>query len=418
MESDFMKKKLILGCAILLITPLSLLHAEEGLEENVYYNSSYTIGGTSSIGAGMIEKYFDSNALVVNQGDFYFVSITLLDNNALTNLSIPGDYERGIKEDVGKKSTYTVSLTGNDIKSPIPFTGRVDAMRMDVSFNIKLNLDSVSKTDKTLDSETEFPGVYVPTITIDSAGDVSSVQNAIYKLPEASASLGDEKCELEIKALDPEGEDVLIENNQITLSKLGVYSIIYKAKTSKYKTNLGNDSYTTKVIKVTSLSKSSDSVKIDDLNNILPKNYIVQSQTITSGSEYDRIVKLMEDYSEHYEAINISLMDYNGSEITLSDNIKYYLEVSPSFDRNKLEVYYLDGDKLINVACDGYGRYVTFSSNMVGTFIVLVPGITFHMPILGYILIAAGILLVIVGAVVVTIIIVKKKKYNKRIMTN
>lgn len=370
-----MKKKLILGCAILLITPLPLLHAEEGLEENVYYNSSYTIGGTSSIGAGMIEKYFDSNALVVNQGDFYFVSITLLDNNALTNLSIPGDYERGvIKEDVGKKSTYTVSLTGNDIKSPIPFTGRVDAMRMDVSFNIKLNLDSVSKTDKTLDSETEFPGVYVPTITIDSAGDVSSVQNAIYKLPEASAFLGDEKCELEIKALDPEGEDALIENNQITLSKLGVYSIIYKAKTSKYKTNLGNDSYTTKVIKVTSLSKSSDSVKIDDLNNILPKNYIVQSQTITSGSEYDRIVKLMEDYSEHYVAINISLMDYNGSEIILSDNIKYYLEVSPSFDRNKLEVYYLDGDKLINVACDGYGRYVTFSSNMVGTFIVLVPG--------------------------------------------
>lgn len=414
-----MKKKLILGCAILLITPLSLLHAEGGLEENVYYNSSYTIGGTSSIGAGMIEKYFDSNALVVNQGDFYFVSITLLDNNALTNLSIPGDYERGIvKEDVGKKSTYTVSLMGNDIKSPIPFTGRVDAMRMDVSFNIKLNLDSVSKEDKTLDSETEFPGVYVPTITIDSAGDVSSVQNAIYKLPEASASLGDEKCELEIKALDPEGEDVLIENNQITLSKLGVYSIIYKAKTSKYKTNLGNDSYATKVIKVTSLSKSSDSVKIADLNNILPKNYIVQSQTITSGSEYDRIVKLMEDYSEHYVAINISLMDYDGSEITLSDNIKYYLEVSPSFDRNKLEVYYLDGDKLINVACDGYGRYVTFSSNMVGTFIVLVPGITFHMPILGYILIAAGILLVIVGAVVVTIIIVKKKKYNKRIMTN
>lgn len=414
-----MKKKLILGCAILLITPLPLLHAEGGLEENVYYNSSYTIGGTSSIGAGMIEKYFDSNALVVNQGDFYFVSITLLDSNALTNLSIPGDYERGvIKEDLGKKSTYTVSLTGNDIKSPIQFIGRVDAMRMDVSFNIKLNLDSVSKADKTLDSETEFPGVYVPTITIDSEGDVSSVQNAIYKLPEAGAFLGDEKCELEIKALDPEGEDVLIENNQITLSKLGVYSIIYKAKTSKYKTNLGNDSYTTKVIKVTSLSKSSDSVKIDDLNNILPKNYIVQSQTITSGSEYDRIVKLMDDYSEHYEAINISLMDYDGSEITLSDNIKYYLEVSPSFDRNKLEVYYLDGDKLINVACDGYGRYVTFSSNMVGTFIVLVPGITFHMPILGYILIAAGILLVIVGAVVVTIIIVKKKKYNKRIMTN
>ena len=414
-----MKKKLILGCAILLITPLSLLHAEGGLEENVYYNSSYTIGGTSSIGAGMIEKYFDSNALVVNQGDFYFVSITLLDNNALTNLSIPGDYERGIvKEDVGKKSTYTVSLMGNDIKSPIPFTGRVDAMRMDVSFNIKLNLDSVSKTNKTLDSETEFPGVYVPTITIDSAGDVSSVQNAIYKLPEVSASLGDEKCELEIKALDPEGEDVLIENNQITLSKLGDYSIIYKAKTSKYKTNLGNDSYTTKVIKVTSLSKSSDSVKIDDLNNILPKNYIVQSQTITSGSEYDRIVKLMEDYSEHYEAINISLMDYDGEEITLSDNIKYYLEVSPSFDRNKLEVYYLDGDKLINVVCDGYGRYVTFSSNMVGTFIVLVPGVTFYMPIWGYILIAAGILLVIVGAVVVTIIIVKRKKYKKKIMTN
>lgn len=414
-----MKKKLILGCAIaLLITPIPL-HAEEGLEENVYYNSSYTIGGTNSIGAGMIEKYFDSNALVVNQGDFYFVSITLLDNNALTNLSIPGDYERGIvKEDVGKKSTYTVSLTENDITSPIPLTGRVDAMRMDVSFNIKLNLDSVSKTDKTLDSETEFPGVYVPTITIDSAGDVSSVQNAIYKLPEASASLGDEKCELEIKALDPQGEEVLIENNQITLSKLGDYLVIYKAKTSKYKTNLGNDSYTTKVIKVTSLSKSSDSVKIDDLNNILPKNYIVQSQTVTSGSEYEKIVKLMEDYSEHYEAINVSLMDYEGSEITLSDNIKYYLEVSPSFDRNKLEVYYLDGGKLINVACDGYGRYVTFSSNMVGTFIVLVPGITFHMPIWGYILIATGILLVIVGAVVATIIIVKKKKYNKKIMTN
>ena len=78
--------------------------ADSTIEQNSIYTTSYEIGGTNSIGAGMIGKYFDSNVEVSNINDIYLVSITLLDNNALTNLKItPTSDDSGIISTINGK---------------------------------------------------------------------------------------------------------------------------------------------------------------------------------------------------------------------------------------------------------------------------------------------------------------------------
>ena len=111
-----MKKKSIIFSLIILIFMIfssKPVKAERlNIEDNKVYSCDYNIGGTNSIGEGMIKKYFDSNVLVTNVSDYYLVSITLLNNKALTNLRVSvSDLESGLDEEVNAKETvYTISL--------------------------------------------------------------------------------------------------------------------------------------------------------------------------------------------------------------------------------------------------------------------------------------------------------------------
>lgn len=416
-----MKKRYIITFISSLLIMLFVMNinakASVEVDDDIIYDTSYEIGGTNSIGQSMIGKYFDDHAYLLKENDLYFLSITLLDNSALSDINISlsdYSYKSGILiNENGKKTTYTITLGEEDITSQVNIAGKVSAMNQDVSFTIKLNLDNMTKTSELVDKSFEYPARFVPEILMDAVGDVTSIQNATYKLPDAKAMFGADKCDLEIFVKSPNGDDVDIYQNKIVLTELGEYEVIYKASTSKYKTNLGNDSYTTKSFKVISTSAGSSLVKVIDLNKILPDNYVVQSQRIESGQEYANIKSLLVKKSQKYEITNILLLDNTGEGLNLDANVNYYIKTNPDFNRNNVEVYHLnENGTLEQISARGYGRYVTFEANCTGTFIVLVPGVSFVMPMWGYALIAVGVI-ILIGLALFLIIHFVKKRHKK-----
>lgn len=172
----------------------------------------------------------------------------------------------------------------------------------------------------------------------------------------------------------PSGESVEVEDNKISVTELGDYTIDFIASTDEYKTNLGNDSYAKESIKLTSNAITSSMVKVVDIHNILPQGYIVQCQRIESGTTYDKVSSLLATISENYEITNITMMDSTGQDIVLTDTVECYIETNPNYDRNKVKVYRVD-DKLEEVSSSGYGRYVKFESKKMGTYVVLIKGV-------------------------------------------
>lgn len=414
-----MKKRYIITFISSLLIMLFIMNinakAEFNATNDIIYDVDYEIGGTNSIGQSMIGKYFDEHAYLLKEDDLYFVSINLLDNSAISDIDISlGNYKSGIlTNENGKKTTYTITIGEEDITSSIAIKGKVSAMNKDVSFTIKLNLDNMVETNEAVDKSFEYPARFVPEIIIDALGDVTSIQNATYKLPSARAMFADEECKLEISVKSPSGDSVNVEENKIVLTELGEYEVVYKASTPKYKTNLGNDSYITKSFKVISTSAGSSLVKVLDNNKILPLNYVVQSQRIESGEDYTNIANMLVKKSERYEITNVLLLDNNGESLEINSNVSYYIQTNPNYNRNDVRVYHLNKDNTLEeIKASGYGRYITFETNYTGTFIVLIPGVSFVMPMWGYALIAIGVV-VLIGLIVFLLVYFLKKRHKK-----
>ena len=67
---------------------------------------------------------------------------------------------------------------------------------------------------------------------------------------------------------------------------------------------------------------------------------------------------------------------------------------------------------LTKLSASGYGRYVVTETDKTGTFVVCVPGVAFHMPVWGYVLILVGAVVIVAGVVVTIIAAIKRKKQN------
>ncbi len=369
----------LLMLALSLIFPLTNVkeaNVDTLLQDYKVYDTTYSIGGTNQVGQQMISKYFDSNVKVFKENDLYYLSVTLLNNQALSDLKISvSDLKSGILEEInGKKTTYTITLSYDDLNSDISLSGNVSKMSMDVSFTIRPNLDSMKETEETISPEKEFPACFVPELTIDGVGDVETSLNSYYKIPEAKATFDNQDLDVNVSVTSPSGESVEVEDNKISVTELGDYTIDFIASTDEYKTNLGNDSYAKESIKLTSNAITSSMVKVVDIHNILPQGYIVQCQRIESGTTYDKVSSLLATISENYEITNITMMDSTGQDIVLTDTVECYIETNPNYDRNKVKVYRVD-DKLEEVSSSGYGRYVKFENKKMGTYVVLIEGI-------------------------------------------
>lgn len=382
------------------------------MEERTIYETNFTLGGTSSIGINMINKYFDSKVTIVKENSLYFLSITLLDNNALSDFYIKtSEYESGIEEEVSfKKSIYTITLNEELLNSSLNVTAKVAAMDKDVSFTLKPNLSSLVNTLESVPETKEYKALYVPSLEMNNVGDISSLQNAVLSIPSIKAYFGEEEIDVETKVISPSLNEVEIIDNKFTLEELGEYEITYKASTPLYKTNLGNDSYTQETIKVISSSTSSSEVKINDKNNLLPSKYIVQSTRIESGTTYNEVKTLLKDISSNFEITNVQLLLENGEEISLQEEVEYEINTNPSYNRNKIKVYYLNGESLEEISSQSYGRYIKFSSSHVGTFIICEEGINHKINLPLIIILSIVGLLLLVGLIIFIIFFIHKRR--------
>ncbi len=405
----------LLMLALSLIFPLTNVKEADVdtlLQDYKVYDTTYSIGGTNQVGQQMISKYFDSNVKVFKENDLYYLSVTLLNNQALSDLKISvSDLKSGILEEInGKKTTYTITLSYDDLNSDISLSGNVSKMSMDVSFTIRPNLDSLKETEETVSPEKEFPARFVPELTIDGVGDVETSLNSYYKIPEAKATFDNHDLDVNVSVTSPSGESVEVEDSKIAVTELGDYTIDFIASTDEYKTNLGNDSYAKESIKLTSNAITSSMVKVVDIHNILPQGYIVQCQRIESGTTYDKVSSLLATISENYEITNITMMDSTGQDIVLTDTVECYIETNPNYDRNKVKVYRVD-DKLEEVSSSGYGRYVKFENKKMGTYVVLIEGVQSktNLPLI-ISLTVIGVVILFALAVFLVIFFLRKRK--------
>lgn len=401
---------------LLSFSPVKKVNQISTISDFSIYKTTYSIGGTNQIGSQMISKYFENEVEVFKENDLYFLSLTLLDNQALSDLNISvSTLKSGILEEInGKQTTYTITLSEEDIQKDIAISGNVAKMAKQVSFTLKADIDNLTNTNEKVSEEKEYPARFVPELQFDFNGEVETTLNSYYKLPEANATFDNQNIPVNINVASPNGNEVEIdENNRIQVNELGTYSIDYFASTSLYKTNLGNDSFVKETINLICNSSINSMVKIVDINNILPKDYVIQCQRIESGINFDKIADLLSGKSENFEVTNISLLNSNGEDINLNDNIEFRVVTNPNYDRNKVKVYYYNEDNLELVSSKGYGRYVSFENSKVGIYVILIEGVkeAFNLPLIITLSIIG--LVVIIALIVSVVIWILKKKHKK-----
>ena len=211
-------------------------------------------------------------------------------------------------------------------------------------------------------------------------------------------------------------DSVDVSGGKLTLGNVGEYKIIYKATNSQYKTSLGNDSFSEYVVTVHSITGENDIVKFRDANNVLPEKAGIIAGKVTDGSDvYEKAASAMKKIADNFEVYSAEFLSEDGEVITLSGKVELLFRADDYFDRTKAEVYYMDDNgSLTKLSASGYGRYVATETDKTGTFVVCVPGVVFHMPMWGYLLIIVGAVVIVGGGGVAILLIAKRKKQKQK----
>ena len=232
-------------------------------------------------------------------------------------------------------------------------------------------------------------------------------------MPAATAALGDEACEVTTKVFY-DGEEVALDGNRFTLENAGEYTVIYRAESSAYKTNLGNNSYSEYAFTVVSKVGATVLAKFEDERGALSSGTAIQASNITVGTSYELAAEKMKTIADNFSVMSISYFAESGEEVTPGGNVTLYLMADMTYDRNEIVVYHLSEDgELTKIGCSGYGRYVRLQTDKTGTFIICIPGVAFVMPMWGYALILVACVLVLGAGITLLIILVRKKKKRK-----
>ena len=362
-------------------------------------------------GLAMGADNFSSSATVEKSGENYYM--TFGHSSSISNLVLEsGNKQTGytVKAE-GGWTYYTYTLSAERLSSELSFSAYINAMSRDVSFTITLNLANGTRTGDYVDVG-ERPAEYVPVITT-TAGDTQMEKGATYVLPAATAVLGDEVCEVTTKVFYG-GEEVAVDRNRFTLENAGEYTVIYRAESSAYKTNLGNNSYSEYAFTVVSKVGATVLAKFEDESGALSSGTAIQASKITVGTSYELAAEKMKTIADNFSVTSVSYFTESGEEVTPSGNITLYLQADMTYDRNEIVVYHLSEDgELTKIDCSGYGRYVRLQTDKTGTFIVCIPGVAFVMPMWGYALILVACVLVLGAGITLIIILVRKKRKRK-----
>ena len=362
-------------------------------------------------GLAMGADNFSSSATVEKSGDNYYM--TFGHSSSISNLVLEsGNKQTGytVKAE-GGWTYYTYTMSAQRLQSSLSFSAYINAMSRDVSFTITLNLANGTRTGDYVDVG-ERPAEYVPVITT-TAGDTQMEKGATYVLPAATAVLGDEVCEVTTKVFYG-GEEVAVDRNRFTLENAGEYTVIYRAESSAYKTNLGNNSYSEYAFTVVSKVGATVLAKFEDESGALSSGTAIQASKITVGTSYELAAEKMKTIADNFSVTSVSYFTESGEEVTPGGNVSLYLMADMTYDRNKIVVYHLSEDgELTKIDCSGYGRYARLQTDKTGTFIVCIPGVAFVMPMWGYALILIACVLVLGAGITLIIILVRKKRKRK-----
>ena len=362
-------------------------------------------------GLAMGADNFSSTATVEKSGDNYYM--TFGHSSSISDLVLEsGNKQTGytVKTE-GGWTYYTYTLSKKRLFSELSFSAYINAMNRNVNLTVKLNLSGAIRTGD-YSYVGERPAEYVPVITT-TAGDTQMEKGATYVLPQATAALGDEVCEVTTKVYYG-GEEVDFDGNRLTLENAGEYTVIYRAECPTYKTNLGNNSYSEYAFTVVSKVGATTLAKFEDESGALSSGTAIQASNITVGTAYELAAEKMKTIADTFSVMSVSYFAESGEEVTPSGNVTLYLAADMTFDRNEIVVYHLSEDgELTKIDCSGYGRYVKLQTDKTGTFIVCIPGVAFVMPMWGWAIIAVGVIVITSAAIILIVLTVKRKKRLK-----
>lgn len=411
-------------CIAALFGGVQVAHAESPVAgSDGRYSVSYEIGGQSGIGADMIARYFDNTVVVEKIGNHYYASVTQL-SSSLENLSLnlADGMQVGyrITEDSGSRKTYSYTLSEENLSKALPFSVYVAPRGETFDFTITLDLANATRTGDVEDTTTDRPGEFVPILSTAAGNEYEAAQGSVFTIPAATATLGDENCEVTVTAYYVRGgerTEVEVVYNQFTLENAGEYHFVYRAESSQYQSLLGNNTFTEMDVTVTSVVGSGTLAKFEDVNGVLGESVSIQASRITEGSTlYSTAADKMASIADNFEVFGVSLINSDGSEATPAGEYTLYLKAKSTFNRNEIVVYSMSDDgTLTEISSENGGSYVRITTDRVGTFIVCIPGVAFIMPIWGYITIACVcVAIVVAAAVTVTVILVRRKKKARK----
>lgn len=354
---------------------------------------------------------FTNPVTVEKQDGKYYMTFGFSSSIGYLNLNLDGKEVGRTSEKKDGWTYYTYTLSESNLKSKLSFSAYINAMSREMSFSATLNLSSSDKTSDTVRDLGERPAEFVPVISTKAAAEYSLKVGTVFPIPEATAKLGNEDSSVVITAVFG-NDSVDVSGGKLTLGNVGEYKIIYKATNSQYKTSLGNDSFSEYIVTVHSITGENDIVKFRDTNNVLPEKAGIIAGKVTEGSDvYEKAASAMKKIADNFEVYSAEFLNGDGEIITLSGKVELLFRADDYFDRTKAEVYYMDDNgELTKLSASGYGRYVVTETDKTGTFIVCVPGVAFHMPMWGYILILVGAVVILAGVVVTIIVVAKRKK--------
>ena len=312
------------------------------------YNVSYTIGGQTGIGADMIARYMDGTVVVEKIGDNYYASVTQLSSSMEDlSLNLAEGMQVGyrITEDNGSRKTYSYTLSAENLASALPFSVFVAPRGETFTFTIMLDLANATRVGDVEDTTTDRPGEFVPVLSTIAGDEYEAAQGSVFTVPAATASLGDENCEVVVSAYyvrDGERTEVEVTNNQFTLANAGEYHFVYRAESVQYKSLLGNNTFVEKDVMVTSVVGGGTLAKFEDANGVLGENVSIQAGRVTEGSTlYDTAADKMAEIADNFEVFGVSLINADGSEAVPSDDYTLYLKAKSTFNRNEIVVYHM-----------------------------------------------------------------------------
>ena len=354
---------------------------------------------------------FTNPVTMEKQDGKYYMTFGFSSSIGYLNLNLDGKEVGKTSEKKDGWTYYTYTLSENNLKSKLSFSAYINAMSREMNFTATLNLSSSEKTADTVRDLGERPAEFVPVISTKAAAEYSLKVGTVFPIPEATAKLGNADSPVVITAVFG-NDSVDVSGGKLTLGNVGEYKIIYKATNSQYKTSLGNDSFSEYVVTVHSITGENDIVKFRDTNHVLPEKAGIIAGKVTDGSDvYEKAASAMKKIADNFEVYSAEFLSEDGEVIILSGKVELLFRADDYFDRTKAEVYYMDDNgSLTKLSASGYGRYVVTEADKTGTFIVCIPGVAFHMPMWGYILILVGAVVILAGVVVTIIVIAKRKK--------